>query len=376
MPSVPLPIYTQRQSPADPADGALAIDRSKPYPSCPWLEGGLAFDWRSIHACLVIHHDRGFPFLGNFNGGPINVRAVLAARARIIRENQTTGHEACRGCPYIVKKKWPKPRHPFHLLGIAQFAHCNIECTYCYLQWQNPAVFANGFKPYAVLPVIKQLIDNRLLASRATIDWGGGEPTIYREFDQALQILTESGAITFVHTNGTRLPKPIQAGINTKRIHILCSVDAGTPRTWKLIKNKDLLDAVWTNLHQYIRHGCRVILKYIMLEENCSEPELTAFLAQALRIGARELVLDIDYTHPHASPRILHGLRFLKHQAVMKGLHVTFGSTGALFTPEIDLNPHLHCTTTLPLHDRIEYQLRKHLAHLALHGRNIARRLR
>src|SRR5258708_4156140 len=117
MPSVPLPIYTQRRTRPDPlAPGALDIDRSKPYPSCPWLEVGLAFHWRSVHACLVLHHDRGFPFRGHFNGGSIDVPAILAARARIIRENQTTGHEACRGCPDLVTKKWPRPRFPFRLL--------------------------------------------------------------------------------------------------------------------------------------------------------------------------------------------------------------------------------------------------------------------
>jgi molybdenum cofactor biosynthesis enzyme MoaA len=376
MPSVPLPIYTQRPAPADLSGRSLAVDRRKPYPSCQWLEGGLAFDWRSVHACLVIHHNRGFPFLGHFNGGALDIRANLAARARIIRENQNGGHEACRGCPNLVTRKWPRPRYPFRLLGIAQFAHCNIECSYCYLHWQDPAVYEEGNKPYAVTPVILNLIRQRLLDPRATIDWGGGEPTIYREFDEVLRLLTRRGAVTFVHTNGTRLPAPIREGLSTKRIHIICSVDAGRRETWEHIKKKDLLEVVWKNLEQYIRYGCRVILKYIMMPENCSEPELRAFLSRALRIGARELVLDIDYTKPDCTPEVLHGLRYLKHKAIMNGLHVAWGSTGVRFAPELDNPARLDCTWQMPLRHRLEFKIRTHSAEFARHARNVARRLR
>jgi pyruvate-formate lyase-activating enzyme len=376
MPSIPLPIYTDRTSKFAVTGHPRAIDRSKPYFSCAWLEGGLAFDWRSVHACLVIHHNRGFPFLGKFNGESLDIPAILAARARIVHENQTTGHEACRGCPYLVKRKWQRPRFPFRLLGIAQFAHCNIECSYCYLQWQEPSVFADGYKPYAVLPVIKQLIRGRLLDPRATVDWGGGEPTIYREFDDVLRLVTERGSITFIHTNGTRLPEPIRHELSTKRIHIICSVDAGTRQTWKLIKRRDLLEAVWDNLGQYVRYGCRVILKYIMMPENCSESELQAFLMRAVKIGARELVLDIDYTNSHPSPQVIQGLRRLKQMAVLKGLHVTYGSTGVHFAPELNDLGRIECTPELALRQRVEFRFRMAAAEVTRHTRNIARRLR
>jgi organic radical activating enzyme len=321
-------------APADAADPA--IDRSKPYPSCMWLEGGLAFNRRSLNACLITHHGRGFPHLCDYNGGPVDLDAVLAGRARVIRENQNGGHEACRGCPNLVTKDWRQPRHPVRLLAIAQFSHCNIECNYCYLQTQDPSVFSSGFDPYAVLPAIQQLSRQGVFDPHLIVDWGGGEPTIYQEFDDVLEFLTKQGATTWVHTNGTRLPKPIKNGLPTKRINILCSVDAGTRATWKLIKRKDLLETVWRNLAEFIRRGCRVQLKYIMKEENSSEAELRAFLKRALKIGANELVLDIDYDYPDPSPAVVNGIQTLRRRATAAGMHVTFGSTGAQYTPEID----------------------------------------
>ena len=363
--TVSLPLYPSRPI---PQSATTAIDRTRPYASCSWLEGGLAFNRRSLNACLIVHHNRGFPELCKYNGGPVDTDAVLAARAAIISENQRDGYEACRGCPHLVVKKWPEPRYPFRLLGIAQFAHCNIECSYCYLQWQDPATFVDGFDPYPLMPALRSLIDSGLLDPGSTADWGGGEPTIYREFDEVLELLTRRGATTFIHTNGTRLPQPIKDGLSTKRIHIICSVDAGTPATWKLIKNKDLLETVWRNLDQYVRLGVRVILKYIVKEENCDETELDLFVRRAVRTGARELVLDIDYTKPHPSPPVVAGLRYLKRIATSAGMHVTFGSTGSLFTPEIDVASRLEGAT--------EDRWRPRVAHLKVQASLVRRMLR
>jgi uncharacterized Fe-S cluster-containing radical SAM superfamily protein len=316
---------------------ASKIDRSAPYPSCRWLEEGLAFNRRSLNACLIAHHNRGFPHLCDYNGGPVDLDTVLAARARVIAENQNGGHGACRGCPHLVTRRWRAPRHPIGLLAIAQFSHCNIECNYCFLQTADPKVYAAGFRPYPVLGPIRGLARRGALSPRLTVDWGGGEPTIYKEFDAVLRLVTRLGATTWVHTNGTRLPRPLRDGLPTRRIHILCSVDAGTRETWKRIKRRDLLETVWQNLEQYIRRGCRVVLKYIVKEENCGEPELRAFVARAVAIGATELMLDIDYDYPDPTPAVLAGLCTLRALASRAGMYTTFGATGAQFRPEIDV---------------------------------------
>lgn len=317
------------------------VDRSRPYKSCIWLEGGLAFNRRSLNACLIVHHNRGYPQLCEYNGGELDIPAILRARERIISANQRGGHPDCSGCPHLVLRRWPRRKKPFRLIGIAQFTRCNIECNYCYLQTDDPAKFAAGNKPYAVLPALRQLIDSGSLARRSIVDWGGGEPTIYPEFDQALELLTRFGASTWVHTNGTRLPRPTRNGLSAARLNVLCSIDAGTRETWKLIKNKDLLHIVWRNLEQYVRHGARVVLKYIVTDENCSYEELAAFIVAARASGARELIIDLDYNHPSPTAEVIHGMQNLKRLAIENGFHTTFGSTGANFTPEIDVGSQL-----------------------------------
>lgn len=290
------------------------------------------------------------------------MNAVLAARARIIAENQQGGHDACRGCSHLVTRDWQPPSHPVGVIGIAQFTHCNIECNYCYLQTQDPESFAAGANPYEILPALRNLIQEGHLAPNVVVDWGGGEPTIYREFDEVLELITNYGGTTWVHTNGTRLPRPVAKGLATNCINILCSVDAGTANTWKRIKAKDLFETVWRNLEQYIRSGCRVALKYIMKDENCSNTELHAFVRRAVEIGAKELVLDIDYDFPDPNPKIIHGLQTLHRLATARGIYTTFGSTGAFFTPEIDVAAKLKPGAVRECFERLKLRVRDRLA--------------
>jgi pyruvate-formate lyase-activating enzyme len=330
---IPLPVH----EPARVHGNSPIVDRSQPYPSCRWIEEGLAFNRRGLHACLIVHHGRGFPKLCDFEGGEVPMDQVLAARARIIRENQAGGHEACRGCPNLVRRRWPTSRFAVRLVGIAQFARCNIYCNYCFLQTQPPESYAEGLAPYAIAPAIDGLIRKRHLAADATFDWGGGEPTIYPEFDALLERLTRRGGRTFVHTNGTRFPRPLARGLPAGRIHIVCSVDAGFASTYVQLKGRDLLERVWRTLSRYRAAGCDVQLKYIVTHENHSEGELTAFCERARKIGARRLIVDLDYNHPSPTPAVLQGLQRLHELGSAYGMHTTFGATGAQFTPELDV---------------------------------------
>ena len=76
------------------------MDRA--YPSCEWIEGGLAFNRRSLHTCLIVHHHTGLPFVAGYNGGALPLEALFALREQIRTANRDgSGHPACRGCPHL-----------------------------------------------------------------------------------------------------------------------------------------------------------------------------------------------------------------------------------------------------------------------------------
>jgi pyruvate-formate lyase-activating enzyme len=306
------------------------------YASCEWIEGGVAFNRRSLHTCLVVHHRTGLPFVADYDGGAIAFDTLFALREQIRTANREGGgHPECRGCPHLRVGKWPRAKYPIEIVGIAHYAYCNIKCSYCFLQTQDPASFAAGMTPYSLMPAITSLIRDGHLAPRAIIDWGGGEPTSYPEFDQLLAVLLDHGTFHYIHTNGTRFPAAVSRA--PRRVHVICSVDAGLPATYVRIKQKDYLERVWRVLEQYVRAGVRVSLKYIVKEENCGDGDLEAFTDRAVRIRAHELIMDIDYDFPVPAPAVIAALGRLKAMACVARLPARFGFTGANFAPEHDV---------------------------------------
>jgi pyruvate-formate lyase-activating enzyme len=302
------------------------------YPSCEWIEGGLAFNRRSLNTCLIVHHHTGLPFIADYEGGPLPLETLLRVREEIRAANRQGGHPECRGCPHLKVKRWPRPRYPIEIVGIAHYAYCNIKCSYCFLQTQDPASFAPGLKPYSILPAIRELIRDGHLSSDAIIDWGGGEPTSFPEFDELLALLLEHGTFHYIHSNGTRFPTSVRCA--PRRVHVICSVDAGLPETYVRLKQKDYLERVWRVLEQYVRAGARVSLKYIVKDENCGDGDLEAFIARARRIGANEVIVDIDYDFPVPSPEVIRALGRLRAMARQARIPSRFGFTGANFALE------------------------------------------
>ncbi|MEH6647553.1 aminotransferase class III-fold pyridoxal phosphate-dependent enzyme [Sulfitobacter sp.] len=305
------------------------------YESCEWLEGGLAFNRRSLHSCLIVHHDSGMPHFADYNGGPLPIEEVIKSRSEIL-EKQRNGetHDKCKGCAHLEKKKWKRSPYQFNIVGIAHYSHCNIKCNYCFLQTQDPSSFSSGFKPYKIAEQIRHLYDEALLHPDAIIDWGGGEPTIYREFDEIMQLSLERGAFHYLHSNAVRFPEFVETSPYADKIHIICSIDAGLPETYFAMKQQDYLEQVWENLGRYLSAGSIVTAKYIMRDDNFSEENLSAFAIRAEEVGVKDILIDIDYDFPNPSREVITALAHLKHLCLTAGLQVQYGFTGDNFAAE------------------------------------------
>ncbi|MEM9266411.1 MAG: radical SAM protein [Cyanobacteria bacterium P01_F01_bin.13] len=318
------------------------------YFSCDYLESGLSFSYNSIRACAIVHHDTGEPVLADYAGGSLPVDEILLARAEIIRQNQgQTRHPNCRNCPCLVYQKWPRSSYPIQWLGITSWLGCNLKCSYCWLQWAewSPRNITTKI-PLALYDVsdsIHQLIESGLLAPTATIDWGGGgEPLLMPGFDEMLTLLNEYGTTQWIHTNGVVLPQAVrERTIDCSRMRILCSVDAGSQKTYESIKGRNLYDVVWANLKAYTVAGAKVSIKYLVMDENSSYKELRGFVQKALDTGQVTVIGDIDHRFPDPTPKILKALAYLQLLVHKHGLDYGLGGTGLNSVTEIDLNAYI-----------------------------------
>jgi sulfatase maturation enzyme AslB (radical SAM superfamily) len=298
----------------------------------------LAFRLGTVAACGVVHHGRGTPIIGAYSGGPLDVYELLRNR-RAIREGTDPN---CERCPYLVHREWPALEYPVTWLGITHFNHCNIECEYCWLQWADysPRKLGNREqKPYDVFPLIKELIEAKLLSPRAMIDWGGGgESTLMPDFDATFELLCAYGPAQWIHTNAVRVPQLVRRGGQIRSaVRVLCSLDAGRASTYAAIKRRDHFATVCDNLRRYIRSGAYVALKYIVTDVNCQFAELDDFIAFACELRPFEVVADIDLRAPNPKPEIVEALGYLAWRCAEFKIPFQFGSTGVNHARESDV---------------------------------------
>ncbi|MEO0408667.1 MAG: radical SAM protein [Cyanobacteria bacterium P01_A01_bin.135] len=333
------------------------------YWSCDYLENGLSFSYFSIRSCAIVHHGTGEPTLLAYRGGDICFDDVITARRDIVSQNQTaTHHPNCKGCPNLVKRPWPQANYPVRWLGITAWLGCNLKCRYCWLEWADwsPRKTRAKLKSYDVYRSVRQLIEKQYLAPDAVIDWGGGgEPSLMPEFNQTLRLLSDHGTTQWVHTNATQTPTFLKEGaVEASRIHVLCSVDAGSPSVYQQLKGYDLYNTVWQNLRTYILAGAVVTVKYIMLPENCSRQEIRRFVRRAIASGRPTILGDFDYRFPEPTSDILDGLAYLQLLADKYGLAYSFEGVGRNSFAGGDLKAAVEAHFPNVYHDAYLYPLR------------------
>ncbi len=272
------------------------------YVSCPWLEGGLVFQNGFLSVCCTNHSDgrKGCPFICRFGGGELPLDKIFMARDELRRNTRDGVDCACTGCPSLSHREWPEEKNAFHHIAIANFSHCNLDCYYC--ENHTPPEKEDGTAvraAYDVLPIITGLYESGLAGPWTRFTWGGGEPTLVQEFEMLLRSLIERGAPIHIHTNATILSPAILEGLAAARITMTCSVDAGTPETYAAIKKRNSFATVWRNLAEYAKaNGQAVTVKFIMLDKNMSEEEVTSFVGQCQAAGITKIRISRDTQRP------------------------------------------------------------------------------
>ncbi len=306
--------------------------------SCEWIEHGLAFAPRSVHACCVLHHgDLGWPLLFEFQGGTFDIGRFLSARADLAAALNTDRALQCRSCPLL--KNYPRDNGDFILrkVNLSHFTACNLHCTYCYLQkercatawWNDDQQVRYGHSPVDLLPVFRQFISSGFLSPQAEVFWGGGEPTLMPGFGDLLQLILEYGPWVTLTTNGTRFNHTL-AKTPLANLTIICSVDAGTRETYRKLKQGDQYEAVWENLADYAAGGKTLVTKYILVPGNTDSGEIIAFLERSSRVGVHHVVLDVDAFHPVLTKEMQICIAFAREQARALGLKLDINGCGAI----------------------------------------------
>ena len=203
----------------------------------------------------------------------------------------------CIGCVFLEEKEWDEEDY-INFLQFNYWVLCNSKCSYCY-EVQNKKMFEK-IKPYDAVPVIKDMIERKILRPGGEVSFGGGEPTIAPEFEELIKLLSENGFRNMrIHSSGIKFSPAIEKAIKMGVLNVVISIDAGSEKTYKKIKNVNAYKKVLENMKKYAaanKAGYGLMTsKYIIIPNiNDNRKEIDLWIDSVREAGGRWLALDIE----------------------------------------------------------------------------------
>ena len=272
------------------------------FESCSYIEHGMVLDHcNRIRSCNNFNpRYGGRPVIyENYHGEKIDWKEFFDIKRELrkkYRENSCP--EICKDCVNTAYKEWDDDDYIDYLL-LTPWVPCNSNCIYCEAP-RDKEVIANT-KVYKVLPLIKDMIKNNILKKDGTIDFAGGEPTIYREFEDLLhEFIKHDFTKIIIHTNAIKKSNAIIKGLKKGVVRVLVSIDAGSKEVHEKVKQVKSYDSVWKNLKEYAKNqpegADNVKAKYIIVPGlNDSETEISLWLEKCKEINIKSVVLNLDF---------------------------------------------------------------------------------
>lgn len=238
--------------------------------------------------------------------------------------------ENCKGCIYLKEYDLENENTPKNVLDnyynnkslinyiiINHFKHCDCNCTYCSQgHYLKKVTDSQKSEYYDLLPVIKDFYAENLIdKENLTVEFQGGSIAVLNEFDDLVDIFLKNNAKKiFFYTNGLKYMPSIVKTAQQTEVLIICSVDAGTPETFKKLKPAGDFKDVINNLTIYSQkclkevpkdYGSSINAKYILIEGvNDSIEEIEKFLEAIANAGVNMCQLDMDFRNVMMKPGI------------------------------------------------------------------------
>ncbi len=246
--------------------------------SCVYLQKAIYLAPNEIRACCQRFFVNGVmkgdvPLITLSGPRNISFQEVIDAKKKLIDGINNGSDQLCLGCPQLVNDEWDEiENEKINIISIEDHSLCNMKCSYC------SDTYYGGIKPqYDLEYLVKDLpgVGNDL-----HIAWGGGEPTVRKDFESLFASLTSRyhPRTQRVFTNALKHSIALQRAVDDGLTSITTSVDAGTEHIFRRVRGVERLDKVLTNLKAYSRnHPDLVTIKYIFTDENLGFEEIRQF---------------------------------------------------------------------------------------------------
>ncbi len=244
-----------------------------------------------------------------------------------IRKNKPN---PCSKCPHLKYGFYPKKIKLDTLsFGTNQPGDvCNLRCVYCFSRKQLERLKddKDKFTTYEILRQFSQMPEYDTPNFR--IQLSNGEFCTNKYCDEIFDILLKSKWQVVFVTNMTVYREKFAEFLKTGRtVHVLTSLDAGTPETYKKIKGADLLNKVVDNLKKYPLEKANLRLKYIFLEGlNDNETDIDGFYEIVKEVGCKNIVLSSNLFKPF-TPKMRDLTIHIIKKAIKDGINISANSS-------------------------------------------------
>lgn len=277
------------------------INRSKTrtYVSCSSLEKVAIVTNEGIYACCSLDNIRNAaPYVEWKDSIEATVDAFIEQRDKYINElNTTDAVNPCTGCPALYKGQWETDRK-ISVLALSPSYPCQLKCEYCELQSNGKYITTNQSEIEKANNIdVAKLVDcfekkGKFIPSEP-IQLSGGEITVSRKKDELLDAVEKYPLQIF--TNAIIYDDRVaKLAARTDGSYLNISLDAGTRSTYAKVKGLDVWDRVVDTLSKYKETGSRMLLKYIILPDNCNCEDFDGFLKIADEISPLEVYISCD----------------------------------------------------------------------------------
>lgn len=277
-------------------------EKSK-YKSCKVLEHGIMFDHCNVvRECSIVNKEFGGKpvIFDNYHGELFDIEKLFEIKRtrRQLMKNGTPPYE-CTGCHFLEEDYWDDKDYIDNLL-FAHWIDCNSKCIYCLASSDDKVKTVN--KHYNIYPAIEDLVEKNVLIPTGKVDFAGGEPTIYPEFESLLTLfIRKHFKDIYVNTSAIKYSPAISEALSAGLINLTISVDAGTKDTHQRVKRVESFDKVWANIAEYSKaqqKSCKlnqIWLKYLVVPGvNDSVEEFEIFFDNVQKNGISCVALSLD----------------------------------------------------------------------------------
>jgi sulfatase maturation enzyme AslB (radical SAM superfamily) len=260
---------------------------------CSYLIDDINFEPDAIQPCCNLRELGGVPRF-SFAGGEVDMSAYGRHIEKIVGMLQKRDSGMCAGCPELKNiKPQDKMEMKFHTVSINKHRFfCNCRCVYCDL-WEKKQA-----DPYSILPAIRSLYDQSVLHPHCLFSWGGGEPSILKEFEEVSGWILNHGYSQYVHTSALRWSPTIASMLAKGKGEINISLDSGSAAMYEAVKGVNGFERVTKNIRRYIEASNNagvVHIKYIIFNANSDINEVARFFSVCQQLGVIHVQFSFNF---------------------------------------------------------------------------------